>query len=56
MVEYIPYFAAAIMVIFGIAFYSAMLTFRSMTDEDVEKLPQVPPTGSNPAPDDPRHN
>ncbi len=30
MVELIPYFAGLIMVLFGIAFYSAMSAFRKM--------------------------
>lgn len=33
MVELIPYFAALIMVMFGIAFYSAMSAFRKMANE-----------------------
>jgi hypothetical protein len=33
MVELIPYFAALIMVMFGVAFYSAMSAFRKMAKE-----------------------
>lgn len=33
MVELIPYFAALIMVMFGVAFYSAMSAFRRMAKE-----------------------
>ena len=33
MVELIPYFAGLIMVLFGIAFYSAMSAFRKLANE-----------------------
>lgn len=55
MVEYIPYFAAVIMVIFGIAFYSAMLTFRKMTDEKVEVVVNLA-LDAKEKPQDPRNN
>ncbi len=34
MVELLPYFAGLIMVLFGIAFYSAMAAFREMARSD----------------------
>lgn len=33
MVDLIPYFAGLIMILFGIAFYSAMATFRKLANE-----------------------
>jgi len=33
MVELLPYFAGFIMIIFGIAFYSAMLAFRKVAKD-----------------------
>jgi hypothetical protein len=43
MVELIPYFAAFIMLLFGAAFYVAMITFRRLTEEEYDSLPQKPP-------------
>ena len=55
MVEYIPYFAAVIMIIFGIAFYSAMLTFRKMTEEKPEQAVSLEMDAKE-KPEDPRNN
>jgi hypothetical protein len=54
MVEYIPYFAAFIMLLFGAAFYAAMTTFRKLTEEDYDRLPQISPAEkpSEKSPDD----
>lgn len=42
MVELIPYFAALIMCLFGVAFISAMWTFRRLSKEKSEKPPISP--------------
>lgn len=56
MVEYIPYFAGLIMVLFGIAFYSAMLTFRKMTEEKPVEAEVIPGVAGKDKPEDPKHN
>lgn len=53
MVELIPYFAGLIMLLFGTAFYLAMITFRGLTEEKEDPLPQkLNPAAATPNPRD----
>lgn len=48
MVELIPYFAALIMLLFGAGFYLAMISFRGLTEEKKDPLPQKPNPAAEP--------